>query len=393
MFTQLDSSSIKDKIGPVRSGQNDAIVMEFADSYSVFDWGKMPDLLSRKGEALAVLTADFFEKLESPEVWKEFSRSPEALTLRKSNRFGGIFNEIGEELQSVGLRTYVLGALEAAPSALEITPKKTDELRAPFRHLATLPVSVVRPRMTSVLGRTLPDYYPTRTSPLPRLIPLAMQFRFGCFDGSGLVERVAHDPAYLGSLGFGHLKAEVGQKWGFPLVELFTKLESTERPIHLAEALALSGVSAGLLQDALLKTAWIAALLKYLCGKRGFELNEGKLEWALSADGKCFLVGLLGPDELRISKGGVFIGKDFLQTFYRRTRWYQAVESARVQAQSQGSSEWKKLVHEVPPSLPVQYKELATHCYLALSNELTGRKWFPEAWPLEQVVTRLREST
>ncbi len=393
MITNLDRGSVRDVIGPVRAGHNEAVVLEFSDAYSVFDWGKMPDLLHRKGEALAALSADFFEKLEKPETWKEFSRSPGALAFRKANRFGGILNEIGEELQSSGLRTHLLGSLESAGAGGEISPKKVDEVRGTFRHLATIPVSVVRPRMTSVLGRTLPDYYPTRTSPLPRLVPLAVYFRFGCTEGSGLVDRVVHDPNYLSSLGFSHLKAEVGQKWDFPLVELFTQLESSDRPVLLAEALALSGISAGQLQDLLLKTAWISALLKHLCGKRGFELTEGKLEWALSAEGKCFLVDVIGPDELCIFKGGVQISKEFLRNYYRKTRWFQAVEAAKVQAKALGSTDWKKMVHEAPPSLPSQHKELAIQCYLSLANELTGRNWFPDAWPLEQVVTRIREAS
>ena len=38
-------------------------------------------------------------ELERPESWKEFSRSPAALALRKANRWGAAFNELGETLQ------------------------------------------------------------------------------------------------------------------------------------------------------------------------------------------------------------------------------------------------------------------------------------------------------
>jgi len=37
----------------------------FSNRYSVFDWGEMPDHLNHKGEALALLSAYFFEKLEA----------------------------------------------------------------------------------------------------------------------------------------------------------------------------------------------------------------------------------------------------------------------------------------------------------------------------------------
>lgn len=40
------------------------LIFEFTDDYSVFDWGKMPDAIPRKGEALAKLMAILFERLE-----------------------------------------------------------------------------------------------------------------------------------------------------------------------------------------------------------------------------------------------------------------------------------------------------------------------------------------
>ena len=36
----------------------------FSDRYSVFDWGEMPDLIEGKGQALCLMGAYCFEKLE-----------------------------------------------------------------------------------------------------------------------------------------------------------------------------------------------------------------------------------------------------------------------------------------------------------------------------------------
>lgn len=36
----------------------------FSDRYSVFDWGEMPDLIEGKGEALCMMGAYCFERLE-----------------------------------------------------------------------------------------------------------------------------------------------------------------------------------------------------------------------------------------------------------------------------------------------------------------------------------------
>jgi phosphoribosylaminoimidazole-succinocarboxamide synthase len=391
----LYRGSVKDLLGPVQAvhshAKANAVIFEYTDAFSVFDWGRMPDLLARKGEALAILAADFFERVEKPEIWKEFSRSSEALALRKGNRFGAIFNELGEELQTHGLRTHYLGILESSPQGAEVQPRLSSNGAVPFRRLVVQQVSVVKPTLANVLGRSLPDYYSTRISPAPRLVPLEVVFRFGCPEGSSLLDRVSRDPSYLASLGFPDAKAGPSVKWDFPVLELFTKLETSDRPVSLSEALAISGLSAGQLQEVLLKTAWVAGLLKFWCARRGLELSDGKLEWAISGEGRSFLVDAVGPDELRISKNGVQLSKEFLRSYYRKTSWYQALEKAKTQAKSQGISEWKRLVLDHPAVLPPAYRELASQVYLALTHELTGKKWFPEAWSLQKVVDELQK--
>jgi hypothetical protein len=46
-------------------------------------------------------------------------------------------------------------------------------------------------------------------------------------------------------------------------------------------------------------------------------------------------------------------------------------------------------VQEPAPGLLPQYRELAVQVYLSLTNELTGKKWFPEAWTLGKVLGEL----
>jgi phosphoribosylaminoimidazole-succinocarboxamide synthase len=395
MTQLLYRGSVKDLKGPVhaRVGEQSvgAVVFEYTDAYSVFDWGKMPDGLARKGEALAILAASWFEKLERPETWKEFSRSPEALGLRKGNRFGSAFNELGEELQAHGLRTHYLGALPE-PVAAEVRPVRLGELRAPVKSIAVQQVSVVKPVVTTVLGRALPDYHPTRNAPLPRLVPLEVVFRFSLPEGSSLLDRIERDPTYLGQLGFGELKAQAGARWEFPVLELFTKLETTDRPVPLTEALSISGLSAPQLQELLFRTAWVSGCLRWLCARAGLELADGKLEWGVGAGGELMLVDAIGPDELRILKDGVQLSKEFLRKHYRGSPWYESLTKAKEAARAQGSADWKKLVPLPPPALPAAKRELASQVYLALANQLTGKIWFPEAWSLEKVVSELKGS-
>ncbi len=390
MISTMYRGSVKDLLGPAKSGLIETVVFDYTDAFSVFDWGRMPDFLPKKGESLATLAADFFERLEQPEAWKEFSKSPEALALRKANRFGSSFNELGEELQAAGLRTHYLGVLESSPSSPFVEPKKLSAVSQPVRRMAVKQISVVKPKLSSVLGRILPDYYPTRSSPPPRLVPLEVVFRMTCPPGSSLIERVERDPGYLASLGFPDVKIEPGMRWNFPVLELFTKLEASDRPVSLSEALAISGLSATQLQELLLKTTWVAGLLRYWCSKVGLELADGKLEWAISESGQSFLVDAIGPDELRILSSGVQLSKEFLRTFYRNTQWYQTIEKAKSHAKTQGLAEWKRMVSDHPPALPPHYREVASQVYMALTNGLTGRKWFAEAWSLEKVIRELQ---
>lgn len=385
----LYQGSVKNILGPLKlEGEAGpaSVVFEYSDAYSVFDWGRMPDALPGKGSALATLAADWFEKLESAEAWREFSRSSEALELRRSNRHGAAFMELGEELQRQGLRTHYQGVLTEGAAR----PVPTSELKAPAKNLAVLEVSAVRPELGSVLGRSVYDYSPTRSTPLPRLVPLEVVFRFGLPEGSSFFSRAEKDPAYVESLGVSPKDVAPGVKWGFPVMEFFTKLEPSDRCLNLQEAVLLSGFSPALIEEVLLKTAWTAGFVRWLCAKASVELADGKFEWGVDSRGRPILVDAIGPDELRLLKDGIQLSKEFLRLHYRGSRWYQALERAKAQAKSQGISEWKKAFSEAPPALPGAHREVAAQLYPALTNALTGKKWFPQAWPLSEVVAKIR---
>jgi len=391
----LYRGSVKDVLGPVQvsqaAGQSSyaAIVFKYTDAYSVFDWGRMPDALPGKGAALATLAAHWFEKIESPETWKEFSKSPEALRLRKSNRFGSELIEAGEVLQREGLRTHYLGVADQ-PGASGLDGRRLADSDQPASHLIARQVSVIPPRFHAVLGKQLPDYSETRASSLPRLIPLEVVFRYSFPPGSSILERVERIPHYLESIGYPGASVFEGATLDLPIVELFTKLEPSDRPVSLSEGLSISGLSARQLEQMLHKTIWAAAWLKHELARVGLELADGKFEWGLAEDGSCFLVDAIGPDELRILKDGVQLSKEFLRSHYRSTAWFAAVNQAKVRASAEGQAEWKKLVAEGPPALPPEYREVATQLYPTLTNALSGERWFKNAWELPELLGKMR---
>lgn len=394
----LYQGSVKNVLGPVKvEPQSTALVFQYTDAYSVFDWGRMPDLLPGKGQALALLSAYWFEKLAQASEWREFSKSQEALALRKANRFGSNFIEWGEKLKQEGLHTHYLGVTAPIRSTSDLNPDQpipcfslSAALQA-TNSLVVKPVSVVRPAFHSVLGRTIPDYQGTRNVPCPRLVPLEVVFRFSSPLGSSILGRVAKDPSYLASCGFPGVNIE--QPQDFPILEPFTKLEPTDRVLTLQEAFEISGISAAAFQDLFFQSAWVAAFLRHSCAQAGLELVDGKLEWAVDAQGEIFLVDAIGPDELRLLKNGFQLSKEFLRNFYRHTPWYQAVENAKKAALLKGSHEWKKLVGTQPPPLSQKYLEIARHLYPALTHRITGKKWFTECWELDRILSLLTELT
>jgi phosphoribosylaminoimidazole-succinocarboxamide synthase len=388
----LYRGSVKDLKGPVQAQSKNCVVFEYTDAYSVFDWGRMPDMLTYKGESLATLAADWMSKLEKPDAWKEFSKTTQALNLRKACKFGTAFNEIGEKLQEKGLRTHYVGVLKELNKGEEVFPMNLGDAQNPPKHFVVRQVSAVKPENKTILGRSIPDYTATRNSPSPRLIPLEVVFRFSCPAGSSLIERTAQNPDYLASIGFPDYKVEAGVQWDFPILELFTKLEASDRPITLSEALAISGLTGNQLQEVLLKTAWVAGFIKAICKQKGLELADGKLEWGVEQDGTIFLVDAIGPDELRILKNGIQLSKEFLRTHYRTTDWYQQTIDAKKKAKEQGVADWKKFVKDPPPALPKEQRELASQLYQSLANELTGREWFKNAWGIEKVLAELQRT-
>ncbi len=356
----LYSGSVKEVLGPIESKtQGTFVLFRYTDAYSVFDWGRMPDLIPGKGECLARIAAHFFEQLALPETWKEFSRSPGALALRRAAKNGAVLNEVGERLQREGVRSHYRGLVD--DPSVSLRSKVLGELTDPTRHMLVRAVSVVSPRAEQVMGQPVYDYLETRQSKAPRLIPLEVVFRHSLPEGSSLLDRMRARGE----------RVEAGHRFEFPSLELFTKLESTDRLLTVHEALAISGISASLLEELLMQTAWISAWLKQEFEASGVELCDGKLEWAIDETGSLMLVDAIGPDELRLLKNGVQLSKEFLRTHYRSSTWF--AELNRVKQASGGSPDWKRSVLSKPEPLPESELAHASELYHALSQAICSR--------------------
>lgn len=400
----LYRGSVKNVLGPIKLDTK-AVLFQYTDAYSVFDWGKMPDSLNCKGASLAIMAAYMFERLQKPDVWKAFSQTSIARDLRKGiasipavninqseqlDSLAANFNEIGEMLQKNGLSTHYLGCV---PENIDVSRdrhvSKLNSMDEPFTRMAVKHVTVSRPDIRKVLGHSVLDYQPTRDSSPPKLIPIEVVFRFECPAGSSLLSRLEKDPEYLMSLPLPRQYSST--TWALPVIELFTKLEPSDRPLSITEALAIAGLTPMQLQEMVIRTVWVAGILKHIFSEADIEIADGKLEWALSENGSCILVDAIGPDELRLIKDGVHLSKEFLRVFYRKSHWFEAVDKAKKLASSRGILDWKRLVSESPPELPKELKELGEQVYKSLTNRICGRHWFNDGWELEKTVRELKE--
>ena len=308
----------------------------YTNDYSVFDWGKMPDPIPGKGEALAKLGEWFFNRLADPARWK-----------------------------SLGLADHPQAA-RWQPIAHHFRARQEDRI------LVTK-VDIPALRTENVGGNLVYDYgYP----PQPRqLIPLEVLFRFGVPAGSSLLSRKDWYPFDI------HEGAEFEE----PLIEFSTKLETKDRVISYQEAALILKGNTDTLAELYGRTLAVALFLQRTFAERGLKLWDGKMEWAM-IDGKLTLVDSIGPDELRVSQGDAVFSKQFLRDFYVGDPWHKAVDEAGRLAKERGTDDWKTICVEelgqTPSNLSEPYKAAAQALYddfHAILVEGEERSTFKEA--------------
>lgn len=290
---------------------------EYSDDYSVFDWGKMPDPITGKGELLAKLGEWFFMALESRANWEQ----------------AGLIND---------------------PAVQPWLPIRHHFIERKGSRLKVLRVDVPEIKPLKVGGSLIYDYDYGRT---PRqLIPLEVIFRFGVPAGSSLLERKDWYPFDIFE----------GAEFDQPLIEFSTKLESKDRMLSYQEAALILKGRGDSLAELHGKTHAVALLLKQLFHQRGLKLWDGKLEWAF-ADGEVILVDSIGPDELRVGSGQAVFSKQFLRDFYLGSDWEKALRQGKHLAKERGSAAWKQIVEQelkaAPPPLAPPYLEAAKALY------------------------------
>ncbi|NPV58579.1 MAG: phosphoribosylaminoimidazolesuccinocarboxamide synthase [Actinobacteria bacterium] len=312
----------------------------FSDRYSVFDWGEMPDLIEGKGAALCLMGAYFFERLED-----------------------------------MGMPTHYLGVVGKGG-----VPRRLSELEEPADTMEVKLVRVVEPRPAGDAY----DYSAYSAEKGNFLIPLEVIYRNSLPEGSSVFKRLEEGSVSIEDLGL-EGPPKPGERLERPILDVSTKLESTDRYLGWEEAREIAGLSPRELLELKEATMRINALITSVVEPLGLENQDGKVEFAFDENRRLMLVDVLGtPDECRFEYRGMPVSKEIARIFYRGTEWSREVEEAK----RANRIEWKGLVRQSPPPLPARMKELVSLLYKSCCDGITGKRFFG-APPLEEILAEL----
>jgi phosphoribosylaminoimidazole-succinocarboxamide synthase len=312
----------------------------FSDRYSVFDWGEMPDLIPDKGKAICLATAHFFEKLEES-----------------------------------GISSHYLGVMEDGVA------KRVNQLNSASDTFKVKFVRVIEPQLS---GDSY-DYSVFRELHGNHLIPLEVIFRNSLPAGSSVFKRLKDGSLKLEDIGLSAMPSP-GEVLEMPLLDVSTKLESTDRYITWEEARTIANLSVDELQEMKRITSLVNGLISAEAGKLGLFHEDGKIEFGFDENRNLMIVDALGTlDECRFTSQGLPVSKELARIYYRDSDWHKETSEAKKQSQSQ----WRELVQSSPDPLPPEFLSLISAIYGNYTNEITGRRFF-DVPSMGEVLTGIR---
>ncbi len=322
----------------------------FSDRYSVFDWGEMPDHIEDKGQALCLMGAYCFERLEERGV---------------KTHYRGLVTEKGE------VKTF-------------------EELKKPTNIMEVNLVNVIRPQPVKEKGKLTYDYTSFTSDQKNFLIPLEIIYRNGLPEGSSIFKRLEQGLIKPKDLGLDHAP-KPGERLAKPIFDVSTKLEDKDRYVTWKEAQKIAGLTDKELDEIKTILLEIDEIITNLAAEAELENEDGKIELAFDTNRRLMVVDVVGTlDECRFTYKGLHVSKEIARQYYRKTRWYKDVEEAKKIAETKGTADWKTLCKSKPPKLDPQLKTIISQMYVATTNEITKHKIF-DAPPLAQVIKKYRE--
>lgn len=335
--------SVKDLkvIKPATEESNGVGRFIYSDRYSVFDWGEMPDQITNKGAAIAILGGYFFEKLEG-----------------------------------MGIPTHYLGLVEDG----EV--KRLADVKNPSNTMQIKLLRVIKPGLTGDKY----DYSKYKNKDGGFLIPLEVIYRNFLPPGSSVFKRLKNGDIKPEDIGLDKMP-EPNQKLDKPIYDVSTKLEITDRYMSWKEAGEISGLSESELFDLKELTGKINNFITTEFAKIGLVNEDGKIEVGFDMQRQLMLVDVFGTlDECRFTYEGLPVSKEIARIFYRNTAWNAAVDEAK----KKDRQNWKEICAVKPEPLTPKLKKLISQVYSACTNEITGRVWFKDTPPLKEILAEVK---
>jgi phosphoribosylaminoimidazole-succinocarboxamide synthase len=340
---QVIQKPTKDKMGLGR--------FHFSDRFSVFDWGEMPDHIDKKGEALALMGAYCFERLEEKSV-----------------------------------RTHYKGLVENGKTVL------FNELKSPSSVMEVCLVSIHKPETRIEAGKLVYDYSAYTPNLKNCLIPLEIIYRNGLPEGSSVFKRLEQGKVTPQELGLDHYP-KPGERLAKPIFDVSTKLEETDRYLTWEEAAKIAGLTNIEAAAVRVVLAKVNETINEIAAKAGLVNEDGKIELAFDNQRRLMVVDVIGTlDECRFTLDGLHVSKEIARQFYKKTLWYKDIEEAKKTADTQGIKDWKSLVKTPTPKLDAKLKTIISEMYMAAANEMTNRRFF-ETPKLSDVVKEYKAWT
>jgi len=322
----------------------------FSDRYSVFDWGEMPDLIKRKGEALCMMGAYCFEGFEERNI---------------RTHYRGLIDKNGKPV--------FFEDVEQPSSAMEINL-----------------VNVFRPDAHVQDVRLEYDYGMFTPKLKNYLIPLEIIYRNGLPEGSSVFKRLEQGQVTVKELGLDHYP-KTGEKLSTPILDVSTKLEEKDKYITWEQAQSIGGLTSKELDEIRTTLLKINGMITEIASRAGLTNEDGKIELAFDDHRRLMVVDAVGTlDECRFTYNGLHVSKEIARQFYRRTRWYSDVEEAKKIAEAKGIKDWKSLCKSQPPKLNPQLRTIIGDMYMATANEMTGTRMF-EVPKLTEIMKEYRD--
>jgi phosphoribosylaminoimidazole-succinocarboxamide synthase len=323
----------------------------FSDRYSVFDWGEMPDKIEGKGQALCLMGAYCFERLEER-----------------------------------GIKTHYRGLVDNAGKVV-----KFKQLKSPSSLMEVELVNVYKPKSLTKDGQLAYDYSIYAKDLINCLIPLEIIYRNGLPEGSSVFRRLEQGKTTLQDLGLDHYP-KPGENFAKPLFDVSTKLEETDRYITWSEASRIACLSNSEVLEIKRVLSEVNEVITDLASQAKLKNEDGKIELAFDEKRNLMVVDVVGTlDECRFTYAGFHVSKEIAKQFYKKTSWYTDVEEAKKQAEVRGVRDWKGLCRSQPPKLVPALRTFISQMYKATANEVTNSQFFGVP-PLAEIIADFKKT-